>query len=403
MILKRLNKHVVFRPVKHLSVYSISRFGTVVEKPPHSSRKVVTSIESPTLKHAEQTLDSIQLPLTFGKNQHIPIDDDMKGRLKTVLEHFQAPIRYAFAYGSGVFPQRGYDSSKSKPMIDFIFGVSHPQHWHSLNLAQYPEHYSIIRMLGSGPVSFLQEKIGAGIYYNPYVKIDGMLIKYGVVSIDTLCRDLLDWETLYIAGRMQKPIKILKDYARVRLANQVNLANALRTALLLLPKEFTEYDLYLKIAGLSYQGDFRSYIGENPKKIENMVSWQMENFKLLYSGIFVGLSHSVHIGNKALQQDDSPKARARLIQKLPSTLKAKIKEQHCIKLLKKGENLPTDDFEACKSIANSPEYSNYVNTGISSIVSWPAFTQSMKGPLTAGIYRSTKYVGNKLAKWLKRA
>ena len=36
-----------------------------------------------------------------------------------------------------------------------------------------------------------------------------------------------------------------------------NLASALTTALLLLPVTFTEEELFLTIAGLSYTGDFR--------------------------------------------------------------------------------------------------------------------------------------------------
>ena len=80
-----------------------------------------------------------------------------------------------------------------------------------------------------------------------------------MVNLDTLCRDLLEWDTLYLAGRLHKPVKILRDEPRVRLANQVNLVSALRTALLLLPEEFTEYDLYSTIAGLSYMGISDSY------------------------------------------------------------------------------------------------------------------------------------------------
>ena len=52
----------------------------------------------------------LRLPPSFGKNQHIPIDGDVKEQLKKVLLHFDAPIQYALAYGSGVFPQKGYDS-----------------------------------------------------------------------------------------------------------------------------------------------------------------------------------------------------------------------------------------------------------------------------------------------------
>jgi hypothetical protein len=50
-----------------------------------------------------------QLPINFGANQHISIDEALKERLRSVLWKFNAPIRYAFAYGSGVFQQAGAD------------------------------------------------------------------------------------------------------------------------------------------------------------------------------------------------------------------------------------------------------------------------------------------------------
>lgn len=47
-----------------------------------------------------------ELPGTnFGVNQHIVINDEFKEALRQILWQFRAPIRYAFAYGSGVFPQ----------------------------------------------------------------------------------------------------------------------------------------------------------------------------------------------------------------------------------------------------------------------------------------------------------
>ena len=236
------------------------------------------------------------------------INDEFKEALRQILWQFRAPIRYAFAYGSGVFPQSGSSSigpSKLHPhpspaistvqkgegkMIDFIFGVSYTQHWHSLNLQQHRDHYSAAGYLRSYLVSRIQDNWGAGVYFNPFVTVNGTLIKYGVVNLDTLCRDLSEWDTMYLAGRLQKPVKILRDDPRVRLANQINLLSAVRTALLLLPPNFSERELYSSIAGLSYMGDPRMSFGaENQDKVANIVRHQLPNFRRLYAPLIENL------------------------------------------------------------------------------------------------------------------
>lgn len=104
-------------------------------------------------------------------NQEMHVDAETMERLQQLLFSFRAPIRFAFAYGSGVFSQGG--SQKQRPMIDLIFGVSFTQHWHSLNLAQHRDHYSFMSKLGSGAVAYVQDNFGAGVYFNPYVELHG--------------------------------------------------------------------------------------------------------------------------------------------------------------------------------------------------------------------------------------
>ncbi len=60
-------------------------------------------------------------------------------------------------------------------MLDFIFGVTHPAHWHSINIRQNPQHYSCLSWWGGGVVSSVQNNFGAGIYYNTNVMIEGMV------------------------------------------------------------------------------------------------------------------------------------------------------------------------------------------------------------------------------------
>jgi mitochondrial translocator assembly and maintenance protein 41 len=151
-------------------------------------------------------------------------------------------------------------------------------------------------------------------------------IKYGVTTVDNLCSDLLNWRTLYLAGRMHKPIRIIKDDPRVRLTQQVNLVSAARTALLTLPEEFSSTELFERIAGLSYSGDPRMKLpAENRSKVANIVGRQGPQFEELYRRLVTGLP-GVHWAphSQALQQDVSPKARALHLKKLPANLSSLI-------------------------------------------------------------------------------
>jgi len=374
------------------------------------------------------------------------VNAEFKEALRQVLWQFRAPIRYAFAYGSGVFSQSPNSSSSSQPsphphppsavtkwqsgggkVIDFIFGVSYTQHWHSLNLQQHRDHYSFLGSLGSGVIEKVQDRIGAGVYFNPYVTVNGITIKYGVVNLDTLYRDLSEWDTMYLAGRLQKPVKILRDDPRIRLANQINLISALRTALLMLPEKFTEKDLYNKIAGLSYMGDPRmTFKAEDPAKVANIVSAQMTNFRQLYLPLIDDLpnvnfkDHACRTPawadrddiNANMEQDMDPKRRGNMVRRLPKSFRSKlykayqpvfdISDQDFASLLKASQDDEAfsrrvgGDFE--RKISSADKLDHVVGEVVKKTVKWPTTTQSLKGILTAGPTNAYKYWQEKRTK-----
>lgn len=242
-----------------------------------------------------------KLPADYGSNQLITVDAELQKELRDILLSFDAPIRYAFGYGSGVFQQSGYAKNDAKPQIDLIFGVSHPTHFHSLNMRQNPQHYSSLRYFGSSFVSKFQE-VGAGIYFNPFAEINGHEVKYGVISMENLLRDVATWDTFYIAGRLQKPVKVLRNDIRVQYWNQLNLKAAASLAKYLTMSKnngkFSELEFYKEIAGLSYLGDVRYHLGgEHPNKVNNIVSKNLENFRYYYKPIYkdVVLNNSLYL------------------------------------------------------------------------------------------------------------
>jgi translocator assembly and maintenance protein 41 len=72
-------------------------------------------------------------------------------------------IKFAFAYGSGVFDQLE-NSNKAKNMIDFVFVVDDPIKFHDANLRANPSHYSFMRYLGPYYLSRVQNNFGAACY-----------------------------------------------------------------------------------------------------------------------------------------------------------------------------------------------------------------------------------------------
>jgi translocator assembly and maintenance protein 41 len=156
-------------------------------------------------------------------------------------------------------PDSATKSRKEKPLVDFLFSTSHPSHFHAINLQKNPTHYPrLFRWLGPEAIARVQEW-GGGVWFvtDVDVKLDNLnlpaptpegdampssstsststnsekepesetvRIKYGIISTDALCTDLLDWTTLYVSGRLHKPVRIVKGAAdrRVLVAAQVS-------------------------------------------------------------------------------------------------------------------------------------------------------------------------------------
>uniref|UniRef100_A0A8C7FPY5 Phosphatidate cytidylyltransferase, mitochondrial n=1 Tax=Oncorhynchus kisutch TaxID=8019 RepID=A0A8C7FPY5_ONCKI len=301
---------------------------------------------------------------------------------RRILSQFPQDISLAFAYGSGVFKQNGTSQGQmGKNMLDFVFAVDDPVTWHTMNLMQNRKHYSVLKFLGPRKISRIQEEHGAGVYYNTLIPMDGRIMKYGVISTDSLIDDLLHWKTMYIAGRLHKPVKILVqgENGKMRAALVGNLKSAVTASFLMLPESFSEEDLLLQIAGLSYAGDFRMVIGEDRSKVANIVKENVQHFRILYNNILQECPQVVYKPQQGkLEVDKSPEGQFVQLMALPRTL-----QQRITRLVDPpGKN--RDVEEILLQVAQDPDCGSVVQQGISSIVKSSSITQTAKGIATAG-------------------
>ncbi|QCD83803.1 Mitochondrial matrix Mmp37 [Vigna unguiculata] len=190
------------------------------------------------------------------------------------------PVEFACVYGSSLHP-----SNRDKTtMTDYIIGVADPKQWHSENLKLNKHHYAswMVHLGGERLITGVADKIGVGVHFNPFVCWNGKLFKYGVVRMHDLLQDVHYWEKFYLCGRLQKPVHVVVDNLDVNSTNSVNLRAAVSAALLLLPSEFTEADLYAKVCSLSYTGDVRMLFAEDKtRKLNFEKIWIMLPYVLL--------------------------------------------------------------------------------------------------------------------------
>ena len=189
-------------------------------------------------------------------------------------------------YGSGVFSQGG-DSGEHR-LVDLLALVS--------DKSAYFDYLRSQGLISKSSRCFARIT-NPEITYFADVGVDTReRVKLGVIDLHGGLSRLRDWGgSFYIPGRFQKPIKVLHSSDPGRLnsflaAQEVNHCAALAAALLLLPTDAREYfDLqvvYSSLINLSYQGDIRMGLAENPKKVQNILSGQFDDLQSIYRPYF---------------------------------------------------------------------------------------------------------------------
>lgn len=204
---------------------------------------------------------------------------------KIIIENFlsnRPNVVGAFGYGSGVIKQNSY-TKDDKPQIDLILVTDDIKEWHTNNILQNPNDYSLKGRVRLSKVSRLKMKGPNNIVYCSQVQDGSNLFKYGLIETEDFINDLNTWDTFYVAGRFQKPMLEVKSNKEL---NEVILRNRVAAFLIacILSDEYTTYfDLFEKICNFSYMGDFRMGIAENPNKVKNIVNGSYDELYKIYS------------------------------------------------------------------------------------------------------------------------
>lgn len=187
--------------------------------------------------------------------------------------------RAVYGYGSGVFKQA---SSKGKPLTDVIFLVDDIKDWHLTNMRMNPKDYSLLGKVYLSKSSLEKIKGINGITYFSEINGGEYTFKYGVIEVLDFINGLDTWGNIFMAGRFHKPVLELKSETKIRDSIDYNRRCALMIACLFCDKEVTDREIYNKLCGLSYLGDARMAIAENPHKVENIVEGSYDKLKEIY-------------------------------------------------------------------------------------------------------------------------
>lgn len=184
-------------------------------------------------------------------------------------------------YGSGVNAQ--YGQGNRKVQVDLIVIVDNLKKWHLENMKKNSHDYSFVGKMFFKHASNDKLRAGGKITYMTYIPFEGKEYKIGTIEKKDFLDDLKNWDTFYMAGRMQKPILVVEASDDILSAIEYNrFAGLLATKLLLGEGEYDEEYFYTILAGLSYIGDTRMGIAENPDKVMNIVKGSFDFYHDTY-------------------------------------------------------------------------------------------------------------------------
>jgi translocator assembly and maintenance protein 41 len=172
------------------------------------------------------------------------------------------------------------------------------------------------------------------------------------------------------------------------------------------------------------------YGSENPKKIDNIVTHQIRNFRYLYHDLIMSLPNILYADDSAtnksgwmenhglnlkMSQDMDPERRANMVRRLPKKFRERVYFQYRGKFGISGreyqEMLDASKDESAggilkkqvagdfdRRIAKEKDIPQMVTKAINQTVKWPSTVQTLKGPFTAGLSKSWKYLQEKREK-----
>lgn len=185
-----------------------------------------------------------------------------------------------YGYGSGVFKQS--NTSGSKPLTDVIFIVPDLKEWHRENMETNGDDYSFTGRIHLSRKNVSKLKGKNNITYFSEIKDGDYTFKYGVIEVQDFKRSLETWDNLFVAGRFHKPVLEVSSSDEIRRAIDFNRKSALMIASLFCGEICSRQELFNVLCSLSYIGDARMKIAENPHKVENIVDGSFSKLTEIY-------------------------------------------------------------------------------------------------------------------------